>query len=186
MAASSYLLCRKAFAAQEAPVIPNWRPFPNNWCIPYEKLFNCPNPHTIQFLQMFSHILQHLRRMSIPAYHLTYNLQRRLCAVRLCRIAASIVPAKSKTPLQATGYQTCSAAEQRGIWPSRQSPNVCKQPLGSLLAGINILCRPVRIIGHKPFCQKVPSLQIRLSSMKKRARAKCYFLFHFNLLLSSY
>ena len=53
---------------------------------------------------------------------------RYLLKIRECK--------ESNTPLQATGYQTCSAAEQRGIWPSRQSPNVCKQPLGSLLAGI--------------------------------------------------
>lgn len=43
-----------------------------------------------------------------------YNL-----VVCLCDFGA----AKSKTPLQATGYQACSAAEQRGIRPSRQSPN---------------------------------------------------------------
>ena len=67
-----------------------------------------------------------------------------LCGLnnRLFLYAASV---QSKTPLQATGYQTCSAAEQRGIWPSRQSPNVqsnlwldLSMPLGSLLAGIKM------------------------------------------------
>ncbi len=43
---------------------------------------------------------------------------------------------QSKTPLQAMGYQSCNAAEQRGILTLAAVANMLSKVLGSLSAGI--------------------------------------------------
>ena len=51
-------------------------------------------------------------------------LQSRMQFLQNNKFPRKKAPPKSKTPLQATGYQACCAAEQRGIWPSRHSSNI--------------------------------------------------------------